>query len=239
MDQENKPENQAKGTSSIPPSVRGAVRFLALMVLMLAALFLSAGTFRWLEAWILLGMAMLNMVILAALLSAELRIERNSDHDDTKQWDRWLAPLVVVVFPLLVYLVAGLDHRYGWSPESSTWVKALGGLGVLSGYILSDWAMLSNPFFSANVRIQAERGHKVIEQGPYRWMRHPGYAGGLLAVLGIPFLLGSFWAFVPAGLWMGSYLLRTAMEDETLKQELNGYVDYTRQVRHRIFPGLW
>lgn len=239
MNQDDSSANQAKGISSIPPALRGAIRFLALTGLMLMALFLSAGTFRWLEAWILLGMAVLNMVILATTLPSELRTERNSDHADTKQWDRWLAPLVVVVFPLLVYLVAGLDHRFGWSPESSAWVKALGALGILFGYILSDWAMLSNPFFSANVRIQAERGHTVIEQGPYRWMRHPGYAGSLLAVLGIPFLLGSFWAFVPAGFWMGSYLLRTAMEDETLKQELNGYMDYAHQVKHRIFPGLW
>ena len=239
MKREIKPVNQPKGISSIPPTLRGAIRFLALTGLMLLALFLSAGTFRWLEAWILLGMAVLNMVILAALLPSELQTERNSDHADVKIWDRWLAPLVVVVFPLMVYLVAGLDYRHGWSPESSGWVKALGALGIFSGYILSDWAMLSNPFFSANVRIQAERGHTVIEQGPYRWMRHPGYAGGLLAVLGIPFLLGSFWAFVPAGLRMGSYLLRTAMEDDTLKQELNGYMDYADQVRHRIFPGLW
>jgi uncharacterized membrane protein len=85
MNQDDSSANQAKGISSIPPALRGAIRFLALTGLMLMALFLSAGTFLWLEAWILLGMAVLNMVILSALLPAELRTERNSDHADTKQ----------------------------------------------------------------------------------------------------------------------------------------------------------
>lgn len=89
-DQENKPETQPEDISKILPTLRGAIRFLALVIVMLAALFLTASTFRWLEAWILLGLAIMNMVLLASLLPPGLRAERNKDHTDVKNWDRWM-----------------------------------------------------------------------------------------------------------------------------------------------------
>jgi protein-S-isoprenylcysteine O-methyltransferase Ste14 len=99
--------------------------------------------------------------------------------------------------------------------------------------------MLANRFFSAVVRIQTDRGHVVVSDGPYRVMRHPGYAGGMLSYLASPLLLSSLWMFIPAVLTVAAMVARTALEDRTLRAELPGYADYARRVRYRLLPGLW
>ena len=99
--------------------------------------------------------------------------------------------------------------------------------------------MASNAFFSAYVRIQTERGHAVVSTGPYRWVRHPGYASGLGSTLATPFVLGSVWALVPAGLVVVLLVVRTALEDRTLRKELPGYAEYSGRVRFRLVPGVW
>jgi protein-S-isoprenylcysteine O-methyltransferase Ste14 len=101
------------------------------------------------------------------------------------------------------------------------------------------WALVENRFFTSLVRIQTERGHEVCDGGPYRFVRHPGYAGNLLAVLGIPLVLDSLWTFVAAGVALVISLVRTALEDRTLLEKLPGYREYARRVPHRLFPGLW
>lgn len=95
------------------------------------------------------------------------------------------------------------------------------------------------PFFSAMVRIQAERGHAVISQGPYRFVRHPGYAGGIVYQIAVPLVLGSWWAFIPSLLAVACLILRTVLEDHTLHSELDGYQDYAQHVPYRLFPGIW
>ena len=99
--------------------------------------------------------------------------------------------------------------------------------------------MAANAFFSMVVRIQEDRGHAVATGGPYRYVRHPGYVGMMLSLLGTPLLLGSLWALVPAGLATCLYVVRTALEDRTLQEELEGYKDYAGQVRRRLLPGVW
>jgi protein-S-isoprenylcysteine O-methyltransferase Ste14 len=99
--------------------------------------------------------------------------------------------------------------------------------------------MVSNPFFSARVRIQRERGHQVARGGPYRFVRHPGYAAFILSSLAAPVFLGSIWALVPAGMTVGLFVMRTAFEDRTLRIELDGYQAYADEVRYRLIPGLW
>ena len=110
---------------------------------------------------------------------------------------------------------------------------------VALGYALFMWAMVSNAYFSEVVRIQEDRGHQVATDGPYRFVRHPGYAGAILSFLGSPLLLGSWWAFIPTALGVGGYILRTALEDKTLQLELGGYREYTERVRYRLIPGVW
>lgn len=111
--------------------------------------------------------------------------------------------------------------------------------GIVLGYGFSSWALVENRFFSGTVRIQTERGHHVVSIGPYRMMRHPGYAGGLLGYVFIPILLDSLWAFIPAILLAIVMVTRTALEDNILQAELPGYKEYAQQTRYRLLPGIW
>jgi len=139
----------------------------------------------------------------------------------------------------LTPLVAGLDARFGWSPPFNLPTKILSLVIILAGYVLGSYALLENRFFSCMVRIQTERGHQVVSSGPYRWMRHPGYAGVLLENLTTPVFLDSRWTFLPVGFLMVILVIRTALEDRVLQDELAGHADYARRVRYRLLPGIW
>ena len=136
-------------------------------------------------------------------------------------------------------LVAGLDALYNWSPPYSLPIKIISLLALLLGYALGSYALIENRFFSGTVRLQTERGHQVVSSGPYRWMRHPGYAGALLTYLATPFFLDSSWAFLPAVFIVILMIIRTYLEDKFLQNELEGYRDYTKRVRFRLLPGVW
>ena len=106
-------------------------------------------------------------------------------------------------------------------------------------YALIVWAMAANAFFSKVVRIQDDRGHTVATGGPYRIVRHPGYVGGILFELATPIMLGSWWALIPGGFTALFFVVRTALEDKTLHEELPGYAEYAQQTRYRLLPGIW
>jgi protein-S-isoprenylcysteine O-methyltransferase Ste14 len=110
---------------------------------------------------------------------------------------------------------------------------------MVLGYALFLWAMASNAFFAEGVRIQQERGHTVTTGGPYRYARHPGYVGAILSQAATPFLLGSAWAIIPAVASAALYVVRTYLEDQTLRQELPGYEAYAQRTRYRLLPGVW
>jgi len=156
-----------------------------------------------------------------------------------KAWDKVLAPLmaVSVVYPMVI--VAGLDHRYDLSPEFPLWLTAIGFLLILFGYAFAAWAVAENRFFYSVVIVRTDRGHVVCDSGPYRYVRHPGYAGNLFALLGIVLALGSVWALIPAVAATVISVLRTVLEDRTLQDELPGYPEYARRVRYRLVPGIF
>ncbi|NIN68361.1 MAG: hypothetical protein GTO63_27370 [Anaerolineae bacterium] len=136
-------------------------------------------------------------------------------------------------------LIAGLDLRWGWSPPLPLALRLAGLVVVVLGSATASWAMLSNAYFSTGVRIQEERGHRVVSKGPYRYVRHPGYSGFSLSNLGLPLMLGSAWALIPGGLLSSAMIIRTVLEDRTLHEELEGYEAYARKVRYRLIPGIW
>jgi protein-S-isoprenylcysteine O-methyltransferase Ste14 len=116
----------------------------------------------------------------------------------------------------------------------------LAGLALfIAGYVLGSYAMIENRFFSGTVRIQDDRGHRVVSSGPYRWMRHPGYLGAIIAYMGTPALLSSLWAWLPSVALVALVILRTRLEDSTLRAELPGYQAYADKVRYRLLPGVW
>ena len=158
---------------------------------------------------------------------------------NAKPWDKVLAPLMAlsVGYPMLI--VAGLDHRYNWSPEFPPWLIMIGFILISLGYAFAAWALAVNRFFSSVVRIQTDRGHVVCDSGPYRFVRHPGYAGNIPPLFGIVLALGSVWTLIPAAVALIITVIRTVLEDRALLEELSGYRDYARRVRFRLIPGIY
>ena len=215
---------------------------LGFLVITGASLFIAAGSLDWRQAWVYLGLMAFVQILNALVLiptNPELVAERSQIQEGTKAWDRLLVSIVAIFGPLAICIVAGLDWRLGWSLSMSFVALIIGLVFILMGSLLALWAMASNRFFAATVRIQTDRNHTVVVDGPYRYVRHPGYLGGLLYDLGAPLALGSFWTFVPAALLLIANVLRTALEDRTLLKELNGYTDYARRVRYRLIPAIW
>ncbi len=197
----------------------------------------------WWEAWVFAGVFIFGFVIsraLAARRNPDLLIERSRmlQHADAMSWDRLLAPLVGLGGGLIP-LAAGLDARFGWSSSFSLTAKIAALAVILAGFALGSYALLENRYFSGVVRIQTDRGHRVVSSGPYRWVRHPGYAGSLFTYLAAPIFLDSYWAFVPAVFLMAALVIRTRLEDQTLQQQLEGYCDYAGRVRYRLLPWVW
>jgi protein-S-isoprenylcysteine O-methyltransferase Ste14 len=205
-------------------------------------LFLSAGRLDWLGGWVFFGLNLFTQLLSAWILiprQPDLLAERSMVGKGTRTWDRYLAPAIMVVGTLGVIATAGLDARFGWSRSISPalWWTALCVAFASQLFVL--WAMASNRFFATTVRIQQERGHQVIATGPYRYVRHPGYAGSILYTLAIPIVLGSWWTFIPAALTVVLLVLRTGLEDRTLQADLPDYQNYSKRTSYRLFPGLW
>lgn len=220
--------------------LRGYIRLIVYIILVAAILFISAGRLNWPIAWVFLCIYILIILISLIFVDPELIEERSHIGPGAKRWDIVLASLTVVFLFPLTFLIAGLDAgRFHWSPPFPVWVQLLGLVIYVTGSAITSWAMVVNKFFSTVVRIQTERGHYVVTSGPYRYMRHPGYTGAIIVSISIPLILGSLWAFIPALIGDCILVIRTVLEDNTLKKELNGYDEYTTRVRHRLLPGIW
>jgi protein-S-isoprenylcysteine O-methyltransferase Ste14 len=205
-----------------------------------AILFLAAGTLRWPGAWIYLVLFLLVLMASSLFTNAELlRDERGVGQQGRKTWDLSLVSLYGIVTTIAVPILAGLDWRYGWAASIPTWLVVIAGVLYVLGWAFGLWAMAVNRFFSKVVRIQHERGHHVIDVGPYQYVRHPGYTGGIIHNLGTPLILGSWWAMAPAVLAAVMLVIRTALEDRTLHTELEGYSAYSQRTRYRLVPGIW
>ncbi len=202
-----------------------------------------SGNWAWWQAWAYAIASILSFIASRALASRrhpDLIAERARfmEAKDTKPWDKILAPLLGLG-SILILAVAGLDKLFGWSSAFSTSLYLIALFGIVFGYGFSSWALIENRFFSGTVRIQKERDHRVVSTGPYRIMRHPGYAGGLLGCVFIPLLLDSVWAFIPTFLLVVVIIVRTALEDRTLQEELPGYKEYMQKTRYRLIPWIW
>lgn len=207
-------------------------------------LMISGGDFGWWQGWlfgVLIVLAGICPRVLAEMKHPGFLAERIKFGKDqhVKLWDKILAPLMAMSFSLLLVIVAGLDHRFGWSPEFPIEINIIGFIIIIIGYSFAGWALVENQFFSILVRIQKERGHKVCDSGPYRIVRHPGYAGNLLAIPGIVLAFSSVYTIIPGVAALIITLLRTKLEDKTLQEELPGYRDYAQKVRYRLIPGIY
>ncbi len=218
------------------------IRALAVFVAVVGVLlFLPAGNIRWAKGWLFLLAFLLLTVASSAYLwgtNPDIFVARSRIHPGTKAWDKVLMAILLPSFAM-IFLVAGLDGgRFHWSNVPPA-VVVLGYLLLCVGFVLSIWVYRVNKFAEPSVRIQTDRGHKVIDTGPYAIVRHPLYLGGLMMFTGIPLALGSFWALIPTAVGTLVIVVRIMLEDRTLQEELEGYKDYAARVRYRLIPGVW
>ncbi len=233
---------RAKRNASITRGVsQRAAQVLGILLFYGALLFISAGRLNWLAAWIYLGIYAITVLINMSIIlprNPEFVAERGKVKEDAKGWDKWITS-VAGIFMIAGLVVPGLDLRFSWSLKFAVATQFIGFLVLALGYALFSWAMLSNEFFETKVRIQRDRGQTVATSGPYRYVRHPGYVGMILQLLATPVALASSWGILPALCAAALFVLRTALEDKTLQNELKGYAEYAGHVRYRLLPGVW
>jgi protein-S-isoprenylcysteine O-methyltransferase Ste14 len=214
---------------------------MTLFLVFAVILFAAAGTLNWIRGWVyflyLLFIEVCTLIVLARRAPETLN-QRGALHTGVKTFDKvFMAVWLVLV--LITPLVAGFDAvRFRWSsmPIATLYV---GAALLFVASVFGARAMVENEHFEQFIRIQTDRKHRVVTSGPYRIVRHPGYAGSILGALGVPLMLGSWWTFAPAGAVILLFIIRTKLEDQTLRKELEGYEAYAQRTRFRLLPGIW
>jgi protein-S-isoprenylcysteine O-methyltransferase Ste14 len=232
--------------SENPKQKTGALRWLIRETLgnliLIAMLFGIVGRLDWWNGWAMSAAYLLwslGCIIFIMPVNPQMLAERSRPQAGSKKWDVAMVG-IMGVFLLTAYAVACLDVRFGWAPSFPMYAQVAGAVVAILGYdVIMIWSMIANAFFSTIVRIQTDRQHIVATKGPYRFVRHPGYVGTILFYLATPFLFGSRWALIPAVLAAIVLIMRTALEDKTLQEELPGYKKYAERVRFRLLPGIW
>jgi len=216
---------------------------MALIALILGGtLMLVGGRWDWLEGWILVGVYSVLLVgssLWTARYAPGLGRERAQAIAKPGSLHERIILICAPAVLVATLVVAGLDGgRFRWSGVT-LWVEIIG-FGLFAVYItLNVWAALTNPFLSAVARVQTDRGHHVVTTGPYRLIRHPMYLGLCLLGIAIPLALGSWWALIPGGMFLATFVYRTWQEDRFLITNLPGYADYAAKARYRLIPGVW
>ncbi|MGX9352213.1 methyltransferase family protein [Shimia sp. W99] len=237
------PKRRTEGLAQIG-SPSQWIKLVLVYILIPLTLFACSGDLGWRQAWLY------SLLIVVVGIGGRIWAERQhpgltADRQNVetiqnaKGWDKILAPLMAVSISYPLVAVAGLDHRYGWSPEFPPWSSFAGFILIAFGYTFAAWAVAENRFFYSVVVVQTDRGHVVCDSGPYHYVRHPGYAGNILALFGIVLALGSVWTLLPVAAALAISVLRTALEDRTLQKELPGYRDYSERVHYRLIPGIY
>jgi protein-S-isoprenylcysteine O-methyltransferase Ste14 len=214
--------------------------FFALLIT-IVFIFILAGRLTYWQGWVFSIVTVLLVVIQLLLFApkTDLARERFKPGPGTKWWDKLFWALYAPLFFAIVILACLDAGRFMWSPVLPLVVYLISYLAYIYSIYLYSWSMWVNPWFSSTVRIQTDRDQQVVQDGPYRYVRHPGYTAGILMALSTAVALGSLWALIPAGLVVLLLIIRTVLEDRTLQNELPGYAEYAHTVRYRLVPGLW
>lgn len=237
-----KKESKKNSASTNTTNKKALWRLVFISILVALCLFGTAGTVAWMNGWIFLISYIIVLIALTGLVfhsSPELVQERMTAASKAKPWDRFIMPILSTVLPLLAVILAGLDHRFRWTHDFGIATMFIALAVMIGGNALTIWAMRVNRFFSSHVRIQSDRGHYVISNGPYRWVRHPGYTGSIIYNLAAPVLLCSFPALAVGVVFTLLMVVRTSLEDTTLRTELAGYEAYIEKTHWRLLPYIW
>jgi len=214
-----------------------AVRFPIGIAAFGTLLFLPAGSFRFWQAWVYIGILfLLGLLIFAYFYKRDPQVlERRSLLKEKVPEQRRIMGVIYITW-LVALLLPGFDHRYGWS-RLPLWLTVLSEVIVFSGYLTTFWVLKTNRFAART--IQVERGQEVISTGPYRVVRHPMYLGMCVMFLFTPLALGSYFALLPFALLILLIVLRLLNEESVLRRELPGYTEYCSQTRFRLVPFVW
>jgi len=222
---------------------RVAIQTALWLAIMAALLFVPAGTLAWPQAWVLLIVMAGGSIAICAWLyrhDPALLAQRLSSpvQRDQPRWDRILLSGLLAYFAIWL-AVMGLDAvRFGWS-HVPTWAQVAGALALLwTNYVF--WRVFrANSFAAPVVRIQRERGHRIVTSGPYAIVRHPMYAGAIGLTLGTPLLLGSWIGLALGFIMIAAFGYRAVREEATLAAQFPEYADYAARVRYRLVPRVW
>lgn len=235
----SKSENVGEPSTKVMPSrVLSGVLGLAIFAL---AWFGIAGRVNWWQGWAILLAFIIYVSILVWRLSKvnpELVQERNLPAEKAEAWDRVVMGLYSVVLVILLAVCALDGGRYAWSTVPLG-VQMIGWILLVVAGAMVWQVMNTNAYLSSWARIQDDRSQVVVEEGLYQRIRHPMYLAIILAFLGIPLALGSWWGLIPSFLIVGLFVYRTYWEDQMLIEGLAGYIEYTHKVRYRLLPGIW
>lgn len=221
--------------------VKLLIKGFAINLVFTAILIICAGRINYTQGWIFLSINILStfMNYFTIRENSELINERSKLGEGIKSWDKLLLGLSALIYVITIVL-AGLDSgRFRWT-QTINWNIIIAGviLNVI-GQFLFLTARSQNNFFSSVVRIQKDRGHVVCDTGLYKIVRHPGYLGMIITLMGIPLITTSVWSIFPTLIAIILLLIRTSLEDRTLKNELDGYDEYTRRTRNKLIPLVW
>jgi len=204
----------------------------------LAALFfLPAGTLNYWQAWVYMALLLVPMgLVLAYFLKKDPELlERRMRTKEKEPEQKFIIKLSYPIF-LAAFLLPGFDRRFGWSTVP-VWLVLAADIIVLAGYGLFFRVMQENRYLSRVVEVDQKQ--RVVSSGPYAVVRHPMYAGILPLYLFSPLALGSYWALIPIAFMPWIIIARIGNEEKVLVKELEGYAQYTRQVKYRLIPGIW
>lgn len=230
---------EEKLTKSGIKSFLAPIRWIVITALVF---FLSSGEINNLRVWIYFVVYAAGGIIIGIILkrkSPKLLNDRGKMQEGTKQFDKYIILTYFLFAIIITPLFAGIDKRFNLTTPLPFFYLYAGIVLYIISTIFSTWPMLHNPFFEGTVRIQKEKNHKVINTGPYRIVRHPGYLGMLLGSISLPLAFGSVLAFIPLIIMIALVLIRTYFEDSTLQKELTGYSEYCKEVRYRLIPFIW
>ncbi len=210
--------------------------------LMAVALFAAAGDWTWPQGWAFIAIFVAGSIVFSlwlmrrdpALLASRLTINQKG----TAGWDRLFLSVFIALWFVWLTVMA-LDARRFELSHMPLWLNVVGGVLIVLGFLATMPVFFANSFAAPVVRIQEERGQRVIDTGPYALVRHPMYAAAILYLAGMPFLLGSWYGLLFVPLYIGGIAPRAMAEERLLARELPGYADYMKRVRWRIIPGVW
>jgi protein-S-isoprenylcysteine O-methyltransferase Ste14 len=222
-------------------STRFIPKLVFFVLLQAAFLFLTAGTLRWPEAWVYLGLFCVYGIAIGVWLKKhdpDLFRERSTIKIPKKGWDKIIG-IGLGLFFVPVFLIPGFDAVRFRCCHIPVPVKIFGFILFMVSVTWTARVAKENTYLSRIVEIQEDRGHRVITTGPYRFVRHPMYLGSIGYIISIPLALGSLYALIPSALCVILLIVRTRFEDKTLHSELEGYPEYAKKTRSRLFPGIW